>query len=200
MYNLREDSLPKMVSESPYSTDEQLAEQVREGDRSAFAQLVERHTDRFYRTAYRMLKNKGDAEDMTQTAFLKFWQQPQKWDPDKNVKFTTWFYRVVINLCLDHLKKQKPDSLPEDKFAADPEAIPEEALLKAKKQQVLEQFLKELPERQRTALNLCFYEGLSNQEAAEVMGIKLKALQSLLMRGKESLREKVRHLDKGGVS
>jgi RNA polymerase sigma-70 factor (ECF subfamily) len=61
------------------------------------------------------------------------------------------------------------------------------------KQALLDRFIRELPERQQMALNLCFYEGLSNQEAAEVIGVKVKALQSLLMRAKTTLREKIDH-------
>ena len=59
-------------------------------------------------------------------------------------------------------------------------------------QQVLEQEIAALPERQRMALNLCFAEGLSNQEAAEVIGVRLKALQSLIMRAKATLKERMK--------
>jgi RNA polymerase sigma-70 factor (ECF subfamily) len=56
----------------------------------------------------------------------------------------------------------------------------------------LDRFIRELPERQHLALNLCFYEGLSNKEAAEIIGVEVKALQSLIMRAKTTLREKVK--------
>ena len=66
-------------------------------------------------------------------------------------------------------------------------------MLHAEKHNVLEKEIAALPERQRTALNLCFDEGLSNQEAAEVMGLKLKALQSLVMRAKTTLKERLKN-------
>lgn len=191
----KEDRPFEMVSEPYYASDEQLAEWVQSGNHSAFAQLVERNTNRFYRIAYRYLKDKNDAEDMIQTAFLKFWQQPLKWDPNKNARFVVWFYRVVINLCLDHLKKKKPDLYSEELQTPSSRPNPEEDLRLEQKQKILEKFLTELPERQQTALNLCFYEGLSNQEAADVMGVKLKALQSLLMRAKSTLRHKVQEME-----
>jgi RNA polymerase sigma-70 factor (ECF subfamily) len=66
------------------------------------------------------------------------------------------------------------------------------------KQAVMERFIHELPERQQLAVNLCFYEGLSNKEAAQIMGVKVKALQSLVMRAKTTLRSNVkRYLDRG---
>ena len=67
------------------------------------------------------------------------------------------------------------------------------SLQKKQKQSLLDLFIQELPEKQQIALNLCFYEGLSNQEAAEIIGIKLKALQSLIMRAKTTLKEKLNH-------
>ena len=67
------------------------------------------------------------------------------------------------------------------------------SLQKKQKQSLLDLFIQELPEKQQIALNLCFYEGLSNQEAAEIIGIKLKALQSVIMRAKTTLKEKMNH-------
>ena len=193
---LRKDTRPEMVTEPSAFSDDMLAERVGLGDRNAFAELVQRHSTRFYRVAYRVLKNKDDAEDMVQTAFLKFWQQPQSWDPLKQTKFTTWFYRVVTNLCLDQLKKKKPDLMPEDRDIEDSQPRAEECLDLYRKKKLLGGFLAELPERQRAALNLCFYEGFSNQEAAAMMGVKLKAFQSLLMRAKETLRNKAREMER----
>jgi len=68
----------------------------------------------------------------------------------------------------------------------------EEMLIQAQEQKILEREITALPERQRTALNLCFDEGLSNQEAAEIMGVNLKALQSLIMRAKTTLKERMK--------
>ena len=171
--------------------DARLLERIREGDKSAFAVLVRRHSDRFYRVAYRFSGNKTEAEDIVQEAFIKLWEKPEMWKEDRKTAFTTWFYRVLVNLCLDYLKKKRPLALGDDSWVPDNRETHEETLLMDEKQFFLEAQIKALPERQRTALNLCFYEELSNQEAADIMGVNLKALQSLIMRAKTTLRERI---------
>jgi len=174
--------------------DALLLEQITAGDHFAFSELVRRHTVRFYRVAYRFLRSRSDAEDIVQDSFLKLWAKPELWQVEKNAMFTTWFYRIVVNRCLDHTKKKKPLELIDDRWVEDDRAAHEEILLEREKQRLLETHIAGLPERQRTALNLCFYEGLSNQQAADVMGIRLKALQSLLMRAKTTLKEHLRFM------
>ena len=171
--------------------DALLLTRIVSGEHAAFAQLVRRHSERFYRVAYRFTSNRTEAEDVVQEAFLKLWEKPQMWQAGKQTRFTTWFYRVVVNLCLDRQKKKKPLPLAENMEIEDTRDTQEVHLMHAQKQQVLEKHIAALPERQRAALNLCFYEGLSNQEAAEVMGLRLKALQSLLMRAKLTLKDRL---------
>lgn len=178
----------------PEKDDEELLTLIQDGSQQAFSVLVQRHTERFYRLAYRYLQNKEAAEDVVQDAFVKLWEDPRKWRADRNNKFTTWFYRVVVNLCLDWQKRKKPIELGDQELTmADDRDSPDIAILHAEKQKILEKEIAALPERQRTALNLCFDEGLSNHEAAEVMGLKLKALQSLVMRAKTTLKERLKN-------
>jgi RNA polymerase sigma-70 factor, ECF subfamily len=176
----------------PDKDDHELLALVQDGSHPAFAELVKRHTDRFYRLAFRYLQNKEAAEDMVQDAFLKLWEDPTKWQPDRNTKFTTWFYRVVVNLCLDWQKRKRPVELHEEMPLIDDRETVDQELLRSEEQRVLEKEIAALPERQRTALNLCFDEGLSNQQAAEAMGVNLKALQSLIMRAKTTLKERMK--------
>lgn len=171
--------------------DETLLHRIREGQHDAFSELVCRHVKRFYSIAYRILNNKDEAEDIVQEAFLKLWDKPGLWDRTRQAKFTTWFYKVVTNLCLDHNKKKKPVTLPEDLHIIDGKPNEIDLLEQRQKQAMLENFIRELPKRQQLALNLCFYEGLSNKEAAEIIDIKVKALQSLIMRAKITLKEKI---------
>ncbi|MFO1462637.1 MAG: sigma-70 family RNA polymerase sigma factor [bacterium] len=182
-----------MVEPSASSSDEDLAQQARRGDHAAFAALVKKHADRFYRVAYRLLRNAGEAEDVVQQAYLKFWQDPGKFDPGKNTRWSTWFYRVIVNACLDRLKRGGRESAPAElDLSADPAPGADTELAARQQSQALSKALAALPERQRTALTLCFWEGLSNQEAADLMGLRLKALQSLLVRAKENLRAALR--------
>ncbi len=177
----------------PHLDDESLIRQIQEGKHEVFVELVNRHSKRFYAIAYRLLFSKSDAEDIVQQAFLKLWERRLFWNPYKGAKFTTWFYRVVINLCLDHNRKKKPMPLCENMEFVDKQDGQEILLDEKRKQALLDRFIQELPDRQQLALTLCFYEGLSNQEAADIIGIKVKALQSLIMRGKTTLKQKLNH-------
>jgi RNA polymerase sigma-70 factor (ECF subfamily) len=181
-----------MATPWPDKDDHELLALIQDGSSQAFALLVERHTERFYRLAYRYVQSKEAAEDMVQDAFLKLWEDPHRWQADKNTKFTTWFYRVVVNLCLDWQKKKQPLELNEDMPIIDERESADEAMQRKQQQIALEGAISALPERQRTAINLCYDEGLSNQDAADVMAINLKALQSLVMRAKTTLKERLK--------
>jgi len=166
--------------------DEELMVLIKAYNHDAFSELVRRHSDRFYSLSYRTLFNQSDAEDIVQESFLKIWHKPELWQEKRNAKFITWFYRIIVNACYDLNKKKSSQELP----LAD-EDYPQDSEVDEVSQQrfsTVESALKQLPERQRMALNLCFYEGLSNNEAAEIMGLRLKALQSLIMRGKTNLK------------
>ncbi len=173
------------------SDDASLLAAIEQGSHAAFAVLVRRHHTRFYAIAYRFLANQQEAEDMVQHSLLKLWESPSMWDARKQTKFTTWFYRIIVNQCLDARKKKTAVPLPEEKELIDHRPSQDQLLLLREKQQILETAILALPDKQQTALNLCFYENFSNQEAADIMGIKLKALQSLLIRAKETLRKNV---------
>ena len=174
-------------------SDEELAARIVSADHTAFAALVKRHSARFYACAFRYFGRVEDAEDVVQEAFLKLWQKPQSFDPHKGAKFTTWFTRVVMNLSIDRLRRIKPkmgsDAL---EFIEDEAARFEERFEMNSEQAILEAAIQALPARQKAALNLCFYEGHSNKEAAQILGVGLKALESLLMRAKKTLKESMK--------
>jgi RNA polymerase sigma-70 factor (ECF subfamily) len=181
-----------MTNGWPDRDDHELLELIQKGSHEAFAELVRRHTNRFYRVAYRFVQNKESAEDIVQDSFLKLWEDPARWRGELGNKFTTWFYRVVTNLSLDWLKRQRMVELDQDWPLADERPTADESMTQAETYKLLEKAIAALPDRQRTALNLCFAEGLTNQEAAEVMGLNLKALQSLIMRAKTALKKRMR--------
>jgi RNA polymerase sigma-70 factor (ECF subfamily) len=172
--------------------DAELLSLVKQGNHQAFSQLVQRHLDRFYRLAFRYVQDKSTAEDIVQDAFLKLWEDPDRWNPERETKFTTWFYRIIVNLCLDWSKKKRPVELDPEMPLIDERATADEMMIRNEEQKILEKEIAALPERQRTALNLCFGQGLSNQEAADILGVKLKALQSLIMRAKTTLRQRMK--------
>jgi len=181
-----------MAADWPEKDDDELLALIREGSHPAFGALVKRHSERFYRLAYRFVQNREAAEDIVQDAFLKLWEDPWRWQPERNAKFTTWFYRVVVNLSLDWKKKKRPSPLDDDLPLADERETVDQAMMRNEKEKMLEREIAALPQRQRTALNLCFDAGLSNREAAEIMGVNLKALQSLIMRAKTTLKDRLK--------
>ena len=173
-------------------SDEQLLEAIQAGSHHAFSLLVKRHSTRFYAIAYRYMAQREAAEDIVQASFLKLWENPHLWQSGLNAKFTTWFYRIVVNACLDAKKKKKPLPLAEGYEAEDMNAIAaDEAIEQQEAKQALEAAIHSLPERQLSALNLCFYEGLSNKEAADILQLSVKAVESLLMRAKTTLKQRL---------
>ena len=181
-------------------SDVELVALIVEGDHDAFSEIVAKHTDRFFALAFRTLHNKSDAEDVVQTAFIKFWQKPQSWNSDKS-QFTTWFYRVVINACHDHHRKQKRNvDIDEKIFDNILEPIDSEQTLleqhqhDCQRKKLLEFAISKLPASQKDALNLVVYSELPQKQAAEIMNISLKALESLLVRAKRSMTKTVKEL------
>ena len=172
-------------------TDESLMIQIRAHDAQAFAVLVRRHTRRFFACAYRYTAHVQDAEDIVQDAFTKLWRKPQYWDADKGAKFTTWFTRVVTNTALDHVRKKRPISASDTIETFKSERDFSEDFDRNAQEEAIETAIQALPERQKTALNLCFYEDISNQEAADIMDVNVKALESLLMRAKAGIRDQL---------
>ena len=174
-------------------SDDDLMPLVASGNHDAFAELVTRHTQRFFLLAFRSLQNKSDAEDVVQSAFVKLWQMPLGWDSSKS-QFTTWFYRVIVNACHDFRRKHArviplEQSLLE---SATPQVGCEQSRLEDQQylrwqQNCVEAAISRLPASQRDALNLVVYCELPQKQAAQVMGVSLKALESLLVRAKKSM-------------
>lgn len=171
-------------------TDEGLMTHIQKGDHQAFATLVRRHSDRFYGLAWRLLGNDAEADDVVQDAFLKLWAQPGMFRQEAGVKFTTWFYRVVSNMALDRLRSRKRWTGAEVlEGLADKAKLSDQEYEDKQMQALMAQAIAELPARQKLALTLCFYEGLSVADAGQVIGVGEKAVESLLMRAKSGLRQ-----------
>ena len=159
--------------------------QIAQGDRRAFQTLVERHERRALTTATRMLRDATEAEDIAQEAFLRVYHHAASYRP--TAKFSTWLFRIVTNLCLDACKKHHPDyrdTLPE---VPSTEPTPRDRLDQAERAALVQRAMRQLPPQQRMALVL-HLDGLRYQEIAEAMGCSLKAIESLLVRAKQTLR------------
>jgi RNA polymerase sigma factor (sigma-70 family) len=173
--------------------DTDLVQRAGQGDRAAAQALMARHLPKMLTLARRMMGSQAEAEDAVQDAFLKLWTHAARWEPGK-AKFETWLYRVTMNKCYDRLRKRAPASLDEAVEIADPAPRADTLLEQAGVSGEIETALQALPERQRAAILLCHHQEMGNIEAAEVLGISVEALESLLARGRRTLRARLGHL------
>lgn len=171
-------------------SDEALIQKIANQDTEAFQELIERFQSLVFNTAYRFVGNVHDAEDLAQEAFLRVFKNAGRYVP--SAKFKTWFLRVVTNLCLDFIKKKKPVLLEEESLLNIPfGSNPSQEFEVNERKRTLQQAIQSLKETQRMALVLHHYEGLKYEEIAQVMGCSTKAVESLLVRAKKALRERL---------
>jgi RNA polymerase sigma-70 factor, ECF subfamily len=178
---------PRSYSEAD---DPQLLAWSANGDRRAFDEIVGRHGPFALRVAMRLLSDPAAAEDVVQEAMVRAWSQCGQFDP-RRARFTTWLYRIVMNLCIDQRRRMQPESMPENFDPADPAMAADEGLERRERHAVLAGALRDLPVRQRAAMTLVYDEGLSGAEAARVLGLSAKAVERLLARGRAYLRARL---------
>lgn len=182
-------------------SDDELMRRAGRGDNAAFSALVTRHLPRATALAIRITGNRGDAEEIVQEAFLRTWIKAPDWESQASAQgsgqlgsgrgaaqFTTWFTRVLVNLCID--RRRRPQAAPLEAAADVPANDPgglETTAQHETSARVLAA-LSTLPERQRAALTLCHWDGRTNLEAAEILEISVGALESLLVRARRALR------------
>ena len=181
------------------SDDAVLMGKIAAGDKSAYTEFLTRHLSAIVDFAWRHVGRRVDAEDVAQEAFIRVWNKAPNWRA-QGPSPRSWLYRITYHLCIDELRRRRPEaSLQDAGDPTDPGATPEDSLLgHARIGQVAEAF-RALPERQSTAIALCAYHGLSNKEAAATLNITVEALESLLSRGRRRLRQLLQ-LNSKGVS
>ncbi|NMA55576.1 MAG: sigma-70 family RNA polymerase sigma factor [Firmicutes bacterium] len=177
-------------------SDEILVKRSRQGDREAFALLIERYQDKIYNLTYRLVSNVDDSADLTQEVFYRAMLKIKEFRGDSS--FSTWLYRIATNICYDELRKRKTrrfvpldDSTP-DGFSpkiADKTAGPAEKCLEKLMQQHIQKAISTLPPPQRTAVILRDIEGLSYEEIAQISQCALGTVKSRISRGRKALRD-----------
>lgn len=175
---------------SPAADERELVARSAAGDAEAFRVLTERHIASVTGIARRMLRDDAEAEDVAQEAFLRLWRAGTSLEiGSAGVK--PWLRRVVSNLCIDRVRGNKRlkvvEELPEQAEAPRQQAALEEKDLQAR----VDAALKKLPERQRLALTLFQFEGLSQSEVGVEMGISDEAVESLLARARRQLKSEL---------
>lgn len=165
--------------------DAELLKSVAAGDMRACRTLVDERLKPMLGLAYQMLGNVTEAEDVAQEAFLRLWRQAPKWKPE--AKISVWLYRVVYNLCIDRFRKVKEisdDGLPEVSEAPTQMG----RIHSGEVAEIVNSAVFSLPGRQRAAITLVHLQEETNIRAAEIMGISVEALESLLSRGRKALK------------
>ena len=174
-------------------SDEELIEAIRAGDKHAYQILVKRYLGKIWRLAVSILHNEAEAEDAVQDVFLSLWQSIGKWDPAGQARFSTWIYRVSFNKCIDIKRARKP-TVSDDQA---PEKATEENaydhMLQNEISDKISVLLSELPETQRMAMLLYYYEELSVDEISAKLETSEQSVRSLLKRGRKALKEKIQY-------
>ena len=166
-----------------------LLSRVARGDGSAAKEVVDRHLASVTRFAFRMLGDAAEAEDVAQESFLRLWKEIPTWEA--RAKLGTWLHRVAHNLCIDRLRANRTERISSVPEHPDPKDEAGKQLEEHRRAHAVSLALAELPERQRAAITLVYHQELSNQEASYVLGVTVDALESLLVRGRQSLRKRL---------
>jgi RNA polymerase sigma-70 factor, ECF subfamily len=185
--------------------DAELVAGVGRSDPAAARELVGRKLPRLIALAVRMLGDRMEAEDVAQETFVRAWKQAPHWR-EGEARFDTWLHRVALNLCYDRLRARREitgtgaDAEGAAGTAADAAAEPALEALEAREAGArVRAALAALPVRQREALVLCYYQELSNIEAAALMSVSVEALESLLARARRNMRALLSETDGAGV-
>lgn len=182
--------------------DNQLMQKAGSGNRAAFKELVKKHQGTVTGIIYRYTGNHNEVEDLAQDIFLKIYKAASSYVP--RAQFKTWLYKVVANHCLNFFRSQKRKAIitsldqplsedynPHIQRTDEQKKQPEIILQQQELQIALKRALSELPERQRMAIILHRFEGLSYKEVATILGASLSAVESLIFRAMNNLKEKL---------
>src|SRR5258708_39865020 len=187
-----------MKTNADYSSarDEQLVRAAQQGDMAAFEELVARHRDKIYARAFSMMRNEEEAIDLSQEAWIKGWQRLRQFQGEAG--FATWMTRIVINLCLDQLRKQKRQRA-ESIEAMDEESggverqmpvvtvNPTAGLERTELRQRIDRGLSQLSHEHRTVLVLHEFEEMEYKEIAKTMGCSIGTVMSRLFYARRKL-------------
>lgn len=184
----------------------ELIEKSLAGDTEAFAFIVKHYQTAIYNLAFRILGNRDDALDAAQEAFIKLYSSLPTYRGE--ARFTSWFYRIATNVCLDryrHNKKYRMNTVEEyteQTLPRGPDAAvqdPEQIYQTKERQASVQAAIRELPVKYRTAIVLKHMEGLSYQEISEIMNIPVKTVGTHIHRAKAILQKKLNPTRKGGM-
>ncbi len=167
------------------ASDAELLAAVVAADTKAFAELLRRHHGLVFRVAWRMTGGR-EADDIAQETFIKLWRNPEQVRDGASLR--SWLLRVASNAAIDRARRRKPQTLDDTNEISDGRANAEVALQQSAATAAVDRAMAALPDRQRLALTLVYFEGQSNIEAAAAMNATVEAVESLLSRARRTLK------------
>lgn len=178
------------------ASDIEIINQCIGGNVQVFEHLVNRYKKLVFNTAYRMMGNREEAEDVTQEAFIRIYNSLARYNPE--FKFSTWALKITTNLCLDNLRKRKGESVPIDEQfnLCDEGLTPEEQYLRRENQQMVLEAINKLPEKYKEFIILFHHRNLSYQEIMDITGESLTIVKNRLYRARQMLKEYLMYADK----
>jgi len=189
--------------------DAALMLRVKRGDRAAFAELVAKYEQPLFNFICRTLRDEAESEDLAQNVFLQVYKSRQRYQ--HTAKFSTWLFTIARNLCLNELRRRSrhpADSIeeshadhedqPQRQYEDKRVHLPVDNVLHGELAAKIEEAIAELPETQRSAILLCRQDDLSYEEIAVILDCSLSATKSLIHRGRETLKEKLKPYLKSG--
>jgi RNA polymerase sigma-70 factor (ECF subfamily) len=178
--------------------EKQWVRRAQSGDQAAFAELVHRHQRFVYNLALRGVNDPHEAEDIAQEAFLRAWQALPRFQ--LKAKFSTWLYRIVVNLCYNRLPRLKQElaNIPVEGIDALPDVLPgnpEEMMRNVERRAFLHEQIERLPDGYRLILLLRYQQGLSYQEISEVTETPLGTVKTGIHRAHRQLRQALQEFE-----
>ena len=170
----------------PGMEDDDLVRLCQNGDIPAFDTLFHKYRDKIYSTTYRMINNQEDALDLTQEIFLKVYQKIGKYDFKS--AFSTWLYRLAVNVCIDELRKRKKMNFVELTEIQIDKRTPESQLLSKEEEELVWKALNSLKEKERAILVLRDMEGLSYDEISSILDCSMGRVKSRIHEAREKLK------------
>lgn len=193
---------------SSEESDEMLMVRLMEGARDAFDELYDRYEGRIRSFVYRFIGNREAAEDLTQEVFLKLYRNPRAFDP--RGRFVTWIFAVARNACIDHLRLKRLPLVPVGTGSEEEERLyepaspraqgPDDTALYRELQGRMQEILATLSHKLREVFVLCAIQGLSYEEAAQVIGCPVKTVSSRLSRARDHFFQSFRRYLDDSVS
>jgi RNA polymerase sigma-70 factor (ECF subfamily) len=195
-----------MTENDHSSADEKaLVREAQRGEMAAFEELVARHRDKIYARAYSMMRNEEEAVDLSQEAWVKGWQRLKQFQGEAG--FGTWMTRIVINLCLDQLRKQKRhriesiEAMTEESGGVERQmpvvtVNPTEGLERGELRQRIDKALGQLSHEHRTVMVLHEFEEMEYKEIAKTMGCSIGTVMSRLFYARRKMAALLNDLKK----